>query len=275
MENAARARIEIIMDLLRNMLRKIILKLVPKLVTGREMLSFAKDYVDGKKLAVTRSYLYTGNDKDWKYVRGSDEFLAVHEQVKKYFPRDYNRVYLIYSQLKRLDGENIQGDLAEVGVYKGYTARLINLCSPARELHLFDTFEGQPDNVEASVDGKEYGSILKKISLDDTSLEQVQNLVGEAPNIHYYQGYFPDTASPVKGKTFSMAHLDGDQYQTIKDSLEFFYPRVSAGGVLIVHDYGIYKGVRQAVREYFTENGINTVKLVWPDAQGSLLIFKP
>ena len=49
----------------------------------------------------------------------------------------------------------------------------------------------------------------------------------------------------------SLLRLDTDFYESTKIELEILYPKLSSGGVLIIDDYGHWKGSRKAVDEYF------------------------
>ena len=50
--------------------------------------------------------------------------------------------------------------------------------------------------------------------------------------------------------------LDTDIYETTKKQLEILYPRLSAGGILHIDDYGWAPGVKFAVDEYFSNSNI-------------------
>jgi O-methyltransferase len=137
----------------------------------------------------------------------------------------------------------VAGDVAEVGVYRGGSARLICEARGNRALHLFDTFEGLPntDRLDARFGAKQYVA----------SFEKVQHYLAAFPNVNIYKGLFPATSDPIADKRFSFVHLDVDLYQPTRDSLEFFYSRVNAGGMILIHDYLWAEGVRKAVQEFF------------------------
>lgn len=185
---------------------------------------------------------------------------------------DLVRFFMLFTQARRVLRDGIEGSFAELGVYKGLTAQLLLHCCEDRTLHLFDTFEGHPENAEAERDGPEYVRYVTGEPMADTSLEGVQSTLGAAPNVVFHQGYFPATAKPVEDERFALVHLDGDQYRTMADGLAFFYPRTSAGGVIFCHDYGIYEGVRLAVDEFLAEREEVAVEL--PDATGSVLLVR-
>jgi O-methyltransferase len=137
----------------------------------------------------------------------------------------------------------VPGDIAEVGVYRGGSARLMCQVRGNRALHLFDTFEGLPstDQLDARFGAGQYAA----------SFEKVQNYLSAFPDVHIYKGLFPVTSGPIVDKRFSFVHLDADLYRPTHDSLEFFYSRVNAGGMFLIHDYLWAEGVRKAVREFF------------------------
>jgi hypothetical protein len=139
--------------------------------------------------------------------------------------------------------DKIEGEIAEVGVYRGGSARLICEVRGARTLYLFDTFEGLPvtNHLDSLFGAGQYAA----------SFEAVQTYLSKFPNIHIYKGLFPATSDPVADKRFSFVHLDVDLYQPTRDALDFFYPRLNAGGMFLIHDYLWAEGVRRAVQEFF------------------------
>jgi hypothetical protein len=141
----------------------------------------------------------------------------------------------------------IQGDMAEVGVYTGSTAQVICEAKGEKPLHLFDTFEGLPVPTE-----KDDARQFRKGELA-YNLEKVRERLKSYSNVFFYKGLFPTTSNPVKSRTFSFVNLDADLYESTKDSLTFFYPRLAKGGVLISHDYVTAKGVREAFDEFFKD----------------------
>lgn len=152
--------------------------------------------------------------------------------------------YQIYAAVRKT--EKIAGDVAEVGVYKGGSARLI--CETTKKpLHLFDTFEGLPDLCD--MDNSE------QFHKGDYSaqLESVKEYLKKYPNVYFYKGLFPATSEPVKNKKFSFIHLDVDIYESTVSCLQFFYPRMNKGGVIVSHDYQGSMGVKKAIDEFFKD----------------------
>jgi O-methyltransferase len=138
----------------------------------------------------------------------------------------------------------VSGDIAEVGVYQGGSSMLICKAKGEKHLHLFDTFEGIPS--VQSIDKFRQGQFASQ-------LEETQNYLKNEENVHFYKGIFPDTAGPIEDRTFSFVHLDVDTYESTAACVEFFYPRMNTGAVMISHDYIPAKGVRKAFDEFFAE----------------------
>jgi len=171
--------------------------------------------------------------------RESDLFLTAAE------------AFLVYS-LARTQ-RHLAGDMAELGVYKGGSAKLICEAKGRVPLHLFDTFDGLPEPGEKDDRFFKRGMVTGR-------LEAVQNYLRSYENVFFYPGLFPGTRGPVQDKTFSFVHLDVDLYQGTLSGLEFFYPRLSAGGIIVSHDYQ-YPGVKRAFAEFFDGQPAQVVEL--------------
>ncbi len=144
----------------------------------------------------------------------------------------------------------LAGEVAEVGVYKGGTARMLaKIFAPTgKTVHLFDTFAGMPA-VDPAKDLHRAGDFA------DVSLESVRKYLSDCPNVRLYQGFFPATSGPIEDSAFCFVHVDVDIYQSVLDCCRFFYPRLVPGGVLIFDDYGRHScpGATMAVDEFFAD----------------------
>jgi O-methyltransferase len=150
----------------------------------------------------------------------------------------------------------LDGEAAEVGVYKGGTSLFIARAMPAKRLYMYDTFAGMPVE-DAAIDFHEIGDFA------DCSLVEVVNLLHthNVANTFFRVGVFPESVGDEEDKTFSFVHVDGDQYKTTRDALEFFYPRLAYDGIMVFDDYdwAHCKGVRKALDEFFADK-LETVK---------------
>src|SRR5262249_2417332 len=166
---------------------------------------------------------------------------------------------------------NIPGDFAEAGVWQGGSCMLIAetlavLGDHSRRIFLFDTFEGHPiPDAEKDVDlwGNRAIDEWRRAVGDDNhgnwayaSLEDVRaNLARTgypAERLAFVKGLLEDTAAHVPAlANLALLRLDTDWYASTKAGLEHLYPRLVSGGILIVDDYGHYKGQQHAVDDYF------------------------
>jgi predicted O-methyltransferase YrrM len=140
------------------------------------------------------------------------------------------------------------GSMAEVGVFRGASARLIRQADAVRPLHLFDTFEGLPE--PAATDVEIHAGPFQKNEFP-CSLERVQNNLKSCANVHFHPGLFPATGKAVENETFSFVHSDVDLYASTRSVLEFFYPRLLPGGVILTHDFATAHGPHKAFTEFF------------------------
>lgn len=140
---------------------------------------------------------------------------------------------------------DVPGDMAELGVASGASAKMISARAPHRTLHLFDTFEGLPN--PSMTDSPRFKKKQYRYPLD----EVMKYLKGN--DVVFHKGLFPDTTKEISDTRFAFVHLDGDLYESTKAGLEWFYPRLSRGGLLICHDYDTSAGVNQAFDEFFLD----------------------
>ncbi len=188
-------------------------------------------------------------------------------------PFDTTRRDMLILLLRTIAEKPVEGDFVELGVYKGYTAKLIHHYAPDRKLHLFDTFEGfgkRSAIAEAAISG----TTILESHFSDTSLDNVKrNILPINHNVSFYKGYFPDSI-PTELKTvkFAFVHLDADLYQPTFEGLNFFYPRMTKGGFIVIHDYNAWLGARKAVDDFFIDK--SEIPIPMPDKSGSALVQK-
>jgi len=180
---------------------------------------------------------------------------------------DLIRYYFLYLQLQRIDDQQIPGDIAELGVYQGNTAFFLSRITPTRTLHLFDTFAGFSEQ-----DSKLHASTN---DFKDVSIDAVKRRFPD--RVEFHVGYFPDTADSIRpGSRFALVHVDMDLEAPITAALEFFYPLLSPGGVMIVHDYNNTRswdqGAKKAVDRFVADKPETPIEM--PDRLGSVVIAK-
>jgi hypothetical protein len=185
-------------------------------------------------------YVMTAPEKAWfSDERFFREFYAFedHDQTA-------DRKYMLAQLLKLADV--VPGDTAECGVYLGASSWFVcnHFRSSGRIHHGFDSFEGlsQPSPVD--------GSFWHTGDLS-TPEENARELL-EPFGARLYRGWFPERFEEVADRRFAFVHIDVDLYQPTRDALEFFYPRMNPGGVILLDDHGLTTcpGATRAAEEY-------------------------
>ena len=194
--------------------------------------------------------------------------------VKPFSMTSPERIFALCEAVKHVVRNEIPGDIVECGVWRGgsmmaVAQTLTKLKSFNKKLYLFDTFDGMsaPTEADVSIDNKSASSLLQSNNKDrdnsvwcfadvDSVRAVVNNAGYPADNIHYIKGRVEQTIPSNAPSSISLLRLDTDWYESTKHELIHLYPRISPNGVLIIDDYGHWKGARKAVDEYIEENKI-------------------
>ena len=144
---------------------------------------------------------------------------------------------------------HLSGDAAEIGVYRGDSAKLICELLPESVVYLFDTFAGMPkEMVTAGLDAHyagEYG---------DTSVDLVQAHLEGCGNFEIVRGEFSEMSHVTP--TLRFVHIDCDLYKSTKAAIEWAWPLLVEGGVILDDDYhcGSCAGAAKAIDEFAKTN---------------------
>jgi O-methyltransferase len=190
------------------------------------------------------------------------DFLRRAKEIADHTLVDPRRLFILYQLTKQTAA--LPGAIAEVGVYRGGTARFFaGLDEGRRPLYLFDTFEGMPETHPTH-------DFHRKGDFADTSLEAVRGYLSNAQNVTFRQGFFPQSAAGLEDQTFSLVHVDVDIYGSVRDCCDFFYPRMNPGGVMVFDDYGMLTcpGAKLALDEFCAAKGLTSLYL--PSGQALL-----
>jgi O-methyltransferase len=199
------------------------------------------------------------------------QFIADYERFDRVNYRSLDRKFVL-KELLRLALRR-PGALAECGVFRGASAFLmaqaIRRDGSNRRLHLFDSFAG------LSAPGAMDGPYWAAGSLACSQVEVAANLAQFADLVSFHDGWFPQRFDEVAEAYFCFVHIDVDLFQPTRDSLEFFYPRIVAGGMIVCDDYGFETcpGARRAMDSFFAERPEPIVHL--PTGQGFVVIEPP
>ena len=210
------------------------------------------------------------------YNKSSDFFS--YADLKKWIEGNYlnnvsdiARFFFLNQCMDQLIEEKIEGDVAELGVFRGNSASLLAKFAQKidRTCYLFDTFEGFDAR---DLNGQDQNVL--KTGFSNTSLQGVKELVGEK-NTSYVKGFFPESLNQVAGLSqLALVHLDCDLEAPFKAALEYFYPRLQKGGFLIMHDYSslCWPGATKAIDRFFSDKPEFVIPI--PDKSGTCVIRK-
>lgn len=136
------------------------------------------------------------------------------------------------------------GDFVEVGVYQGGSALVLYgiAMQQGRQLWLFDTFTGIP------YADPELGDRHKVGDFKDTNLDALRAAM---PAAQFMVGLFPETLKP-EPRAIALAHVDCDQYRSVRACIEELGPRMVPGGVIVFDDYNALPGAKRAVEEFYS-----------------------
>lgn len=222
--------------------------------------------------------LITTNNPDlWRSIRmdveAEGKFRYVLDLYKEN-PLSYsadNRVASLALASDEVYRNNVQGAVAEAGVYKGDFAKSINVLFPDRKLYLFDSFEGfNRQDVECGKDNHlQYDEWID--TLRDTSVDLVMYKMKYKENVVIKKGFVPETLEGIEDK-FAFVNLDMDVYKPTYEALKFFWGKLNPGGYIFVHDFSLWDGIEEAVLKFCREERIGYVRL--PD-RVTVAIAKP
>ncbi len=203
--------------------------------------------------------------------RGVDERTAATIQaVAPYTLTGPERVAALVEAVRYVVAAEVPGALVECGVWRGGSAlavlrTLVEMGADTRDVWLYDTFTTMPSPTDRDVDlfgvpAKDYHakydadpSVLDP-SYEYLPLPQVRELLLSTgypeQRLHLVQGLVEDTLPAQAPERLALLRLDTDYYTSTRHELEHLAPRLSSRGVLLVDDYGHFRGSRDAVDEW-------------------------
>jgi len=154
--------------------------------------------------------------------------------------------------------KNIEGDITEFGCYVGesskYLMKTLLENNSDKKLYVYDSFEGLPP-----LSKWEEGTGWREGTLKSTEQVLISNFVeNNLPPPIIHKDWFKNVPEDKLPQKISFAFLDGDFYDSIYDSLNKIFDRVSDGGYICFHDYQRpdLPGVRAAIEDTFKERGV-------------------
>ena len=245
--------------LVHGQMLKAMFKHLPGLVSGDPGRKRAARYKVVKGLA--RRWEFGVYERDCDWFQDESFMRAWHG-----FPNPENlineRRYCLYGLARA--SSHVPGALAECGVRWGRGSHLL-LTANQNDKHLFgfDSFDGlsAPEAVDLDVRDGAVRWQAHDLAIDEEVARQ--NLSVHEGRVTLLKGWIPERFEEVSNETFSFVHLDLDLHRPTLDSLEFFWPRMTSGGVILGDDYGSYScpGVRKAFDEFAEEVGVKVGRL--------------
>lgn len=188
---------------------------------------------------------------------------ALHRPLATYFLARY------FLHALRIDGA-----LAECGVFRGTSA--LALCRAAKaadrrfdgaRLHLVDSFEGlsaaSPSDSFLVPGRRGVQSATAPGNLFEPSYDAAVQALREFPGVRFHRGWIPAVLAELPEQRWSFVHVDVDLYEPTYGTLEYFYPRLAPGGVIVCDDYGSvwFPGAARAWNRFCDEQQLAFVVL--------------
>ena len=218
-----------------------------------------------------------------------DDFVDAYELSKAFTMTSAERMYALYSAVRYVIENRIEGDFVECGVWRGGSCMLMAhtlkaMGETSRTLYLYDTFTGMTRPGEHDIRKRDRG---EQITRWEASQREDHNAWAYAPidevrenllstgypeeRLVFVEGEVQKTLPATAPERVALLRLDTDWYESTLHELVHLYPRPSRRGVLILDDYGSFEGARRAVDEYLAENRLG-IFLGRVDATGRLAI---
>ncbi|WP_434416116.1 TylF/MycF/NovP-related O-methyltransferase [Nannocystis pusilla] len=214
------------------------------------------------------------DDRRWRqqYPDFEPGFRAIHDRARPYTMTSTERMYALYQAVRHVHRAGIGGAFVECGVWKGGSAMVAALTfqelgDRERDLFLYDTYEGMSEPTARDISFKDQAPLGQWDKIKGTdhkvfcanSLADATASLGSTgyprEHVHFVMGKVEDTIPNTLPHAIAILRLDTDWYESTRHELVHLYPRLARGGVLIVDDYGHWRGAREAVDGYFAEHG--------------------
>jgi O-methyltransferase len=169
-------------------------------------------------------------------------------------------IEVVLENLKKVIDNNIKGDIVEFGCNEGTTSlfikRLLNYYNSNKEFHVYDSFKGLPRKTKEDLSDHPSNYKFKKGIAEipkETLIENFEKNKLKLPEIH--EGLFKDIKANELPEKISFAFFDGDFYNSIIDSFEKVYPRLTKGGIIVIDDYAwdALPGVKKACTDFLKD----------------------
>jgi O-methyltransferase len=183
-------------------------------------------------------------------------FWTLFDKCKAYSLVHIPGFYNVYRSMQYIARNELAGNLVECGCFLGGMAMFVGLLRAElglrhKEIVLFDTFVGAPVGSTDTVHGETFIEREELPRFRDTTALAIEEVVGSLEGYRLVEGLAETTVPQTETGELALLRLDTDYYTSTRVELEVLYPRLVAGGVLVIDDYGMFEGARRATDEYF------------------------
>lgn len=210
-------------------------------------------------------------------IKDTHKVIGVGKYKDALYMQDYFRYRTFEFIATEIKNNNVIGEVAELGVFRGTFSSLINTIFNEKKLFLFDTFSGFEEQEAAKEVEMGRCDVEFLSSHRDTSVEQMLKNMPYPEMCVVCKGFFPDSISKdAYNIKYSFVSIDVDFEESTYQGLKFFYPRLSEGGAIFVHDYNTFylDGVKNAIKRFENDINIKLKKVPLADRAGTLVILK-
>ena len=190
-------------------------------------------------------------------------------RVRRHTMTSPARLNALIDGVTHVSANRVPGAIVECGVWKGgsmmaVALTLARLGDTERELVLFDTFAGMteptPEDANSPYDGYSLHRMWRRRqNWSGVPAEEVRAAMATTgypmDGVRLVEGPVEETLPAAAPERIALLRLDTDWYASTRAEMEHLYPRLVAGGVLVIDDYGHYAGARKAVDEALGARG--------------------
>jgi hypothetical protein len=152
---------------------------------------------------------------------------------------------------------NVPGNACEVGCFRGMSAYIaaaaFKECGKTLDFHICDSFEGLSEpTAEDNARGNEPPVKIRPHAYACSEAD-VRRHLAPFDMFRFHKGWIPEPFKTLTNERFCYAYIDVDLAEPTRDALEFLWPRLNPGGVIVLDDYGAlsYPGSRRAIDGFF------------------------
>jgi O-methyltransferase len=202
------------------------------------------------------------------YLQLDSNYAEIIKAVEPFTMTPYEKIGAMIDAARYVAHAKIPGAIVECGVWRGgsmmVAALALREANDYRDLYLFDTYAGMTAPTDQDIDYRGIPAAARYVesmtaaghndwcyaSLDDVRRNLASTGYPE-DKCHFVQGSVLDTLPSENPSEIAILRLDTDWYESTLHELKHLYPKLSHGGVLIIDDYGYWRGCRKAVEEFF------------------------